>query len=233
MTPPDHPRPDNRNRQTRRALLRGAAAGAALPLAALPTIAPSAQTAARAATPEQSLGPFYPRGPGEMPKETDPDLLGADGDRILAKGTPLYLTGRVLTRAGRPIANALVEVWQCDALAVYHHPAGGAESSRDPHFQGYGTARTDSDGAFHFRTIRPVAYPGRTPHIHMRVATAVGTLATQWYLPGDAGNARDFLYRQLSAAERDALHLRLREGAPPAHPLARGTSLMATVDVVI
>ena len=226
-TPADD-RPNNAQTLARRLWLRGAALGAALPAAFA-----HAQAAARRVTPTQSLGPFYPRSAAEMPAETDADLLGAQGDRILAKGTPLYLTGRVVTRAGQPVANALVEIWQCDANAVYHHPAGGGESARDPNFQGYGTARCDADGVFHFRTIKPVAYPGRTPHIHMRVASPVGTVATQWYLPNEPGNARDFLYRSLSAAEQAALTLALREGEPATHPLARSTRVSARVEVVV
>jgi protocatechuate 3,4-dioxygenase beta subunit len=208
---------------------------AAIAAAALPHNRAQAQAApgSKRVTPEQSLGPFYPRSPAEMPRETDADLLATDNERILAKGTPLYLTGRVIHRSGTVVANALVEIWQCDANAVYHHPAGGAEASRDSNFQGYGSARTDSEGVFHFRTIRPVRYPGRTPHIHMRVASSVGTLATQWYLPNEPGNARDVLYRSLNTEERAALTLTLREGAPAAHPLARLTRLSAQVEVVV
>jgi protocatechuate 3,4-dioxygenase beta subunit len=230
MTRAANPRPNNRATLERRAALTAIASAAVMPGTHAQTVPAPAQ---RRSTPEQTLGPFYPRSPAEMPRETDPDLLGMDGDRVLAKGTPMYLTGRVLSRNGQAIANALVEIWQCDAHAVYHHPAGGAEPSRDPHFQGYGTARTDADGVFHFRTIKPVPYPGRTPHIHMRVATAIGTIATQWYLPGDPGNAGDVLYRRMGETERNALHLTLREGAPAAHPLARSTRLAAQVDVVI
>ena len=230
MTPTPSSRRNNRATIERRAAMTAIAGALVAPMiGAQPLVA----STPRRPTPEQSLGPFYPRTPAEMPKETDADLLGMDGDRVLAKGTPLYLTGRVVNRNGQAIANALVEIWQCDANAVYNHPAGGAESSRDPHFQGYGTSRTDAEGAFHFRTIKPVAYPGRTPHIHMRVATSIGTIATQWYLAGDPANARDGLYRRMSEEERNALHLPLREGAPAAHPLARSTRLSASVEVVI
>lgn len=224
------PRRNNRATLERRAALKAIAGAMVAPIA---NAQPQLDPGRRRATPEQSLGPFYPNTPAEMPKETDPDLLGMDGDRVLARGTPMHLTGRVVNRNGQAIANALVEIWQCDANAVYHHPAGGAASARDPHFQGYGGARTDADGVFHFRTIKPVAYPGRTPHIHMRVAASIGTVATQWYLAGDPGNARDALYRRLGDSERRALHLVLREGAPAAHPLARSTRLSAQVEIVI
>jgi protocatechuate 3,4-dioxygenase beta subunit len=159
--------------------------------------------------------------------------LTVENGHVLSKGTALYLTGRALTRRGAPVADALVEIWQCDANAVYHHPAGGAENERDPNFQGYGQTTTDATGAFHFRTIRPVPYPGRTAHIHVRVqAKGLPALPTQLYVDGDAGNARDFLYRRLDEAERAALTLRLQP-TTASHPLAQATQLTAMVDLVI
>jgi len=198
-------------------------------------VAPLARTQAGAgrATPSQTLGPFYPRNAGERPRQTDADLLAFDGDRLLSRGVPLYLTGRILDRRGNPIAQAEVEIWQCDANAVYHHPAGGAESERDPHFQGYGRALSEADGRFHFRTIRPVPYPGRTPHIHVRIAPrSGGVLATQLYLPDEPGNPRDFLFRQLSRDEQAALTLTLRS-TESMHPLARGTRITATTELLL
>lgn len=198
-------------------------------------VAPLARTQAGAgrATPSQTLGPFYPRNAGERPRQTDADLLAFDGDRLLSRGVPLYLTGRTLDRRGNPIAQAEVEIWQCDANAVYHHPAGGAESERDPHFQGYGRALSEADGRFHFRTIRPVPYPGRTPHIHVRIAPrSGGVLATQLYLPDEPGNPRDFLFRQLSRDEQAALTLTLRS-TESTHPLARGTRITATTELLL
>jgi protocatechuate 3,4-dioxygenase, beta subunit len=222
-------RPNNRNTLARRHAL---ATLAAAPLAA-PFASVLAQTDDGAPTPPQTLGPFYPRSPAERPADTDPDLIVVDGSRVLTKGTPLYLTGHVLARGGRPIGQALVEIWQCDANAIYHHPDGGDEAHRDPTFQGYGQARTDANGAFHFRTIQPVPYPGRTAHIHVRVQTdGKGSLATQLYLPGEAGNERDMIYRRLSAAERRKVALNLK---PPVgdHPLAQATRVMASVDLVL
>jgi protocatechuate 3,4-dioxygenase beta subunit len=221
-------RPDNSATLRRRQALLGLSSLSVAPLAR------AAQPAgAGRATPSQSLGPFYPRNAGERPRQTDDDLLAFDGARLLSRGEPLYLTGRALDRSGAPVAQAEVEIWQCDANAVYHHPAGGAEPERDPHFQGYGRAQTDADGRFHFRTIRPVAYPGRTPHIHLRIAPpGGGALATQLYLPDEPGNARDFLFRQLSRDEQAALTLSLRTTGA-AHPLARGTRVTGTIEVLL
>lgn len=193
----------------------------------------SGQEAARPATPRQTLGPFYPRDATERPAQTDADLLEFSGDRLLSRGVPLHLHGRVIDPAGRPVGAADIEIWQCDANAVYHHPAGGAVTERDPHFQGYGRALTEADGSFHFRTIEPVPYPGRTPHIHVRVAPRGGrAFATQLYLPDAPGNGRDFLFRQLSRNEQAALTLKLGPAAST-HPLARGTRLAAAAELIV
>jgi len=223
-------RKNNLSTLQRRQALLSLAGASALALTAVPS---RAQNAERRTTPAQSLGPFYPRSPSERPQQTDNDLVTVDGDRVLTKGTPLYLTGRVVTRNGQGVAHAQVEIWQCDANAVYHHPAGGAEAERDQAFQGYGQTRTDGEGAFHFRTIRPVPYPGRTPHIHVRIESAgLVTLGTQLYLANDPGNARDFLFQRLTEAERLAVTLTLRPTAAT-HPLARGTLYSAVVELVV
>jgi len=216
-------RPNNTATLRRRHVIFGLSSLGAAPLAR--------GQAGGGATPSQTLGPFYPRNVDERPRQTDADLLAFDGERLLSRGVPLFLAGRVLDRRGQPITQAEVEIWQCDGNAVYHHPAGGAESERDPHFQGYGRALTEADGGFHFRTIKPVAYPGRTPHIHVRIAPrSGGALATQLYLPDEPGNARDFLFSRLSHDEQAALTLRLRS-TDSTHPLARGTRITATAEL--
>jgi protocatechuate 3,4-dioxygenase beta subunit len=162
-------------------------------------------------------------------------LLRVDGDKVLAKGVPIYLTGRIVDRRGQPLANAAIEIWQCDGNAVYHHPAGGAEAERDPNFQGYGVARIDAAGAFHFRTIKPIAYPGRTPHIHVRVQPTAGSaFATQLYLADDPNNRRDFLFSRMSAEEQAALTLKFEPTPSTApHPLARATQWIARTELVV
>ena len=224
-------RPNNAKTLQRRHFLTGAAGTLLVPLAVAQTVSGSMRV-----SPTQTLGPFYPRNAAERPKETDADLLRVEGDRVLTKGVPIYLTGHVLDRRGQPMTNAAVEIWQCDANAVYHHPAGGAEAERDPNFQGYGVARTDATGTFHFRTIRPIAYPGRTPHIHVRVQPTAGSpFATQLYLRDDPNNLRDFLFSRMSADEQAALTLKF-EPTPAAgatHALARATQQIARAELVI
>lgn len=221
-------RPNNRRTLERRSVIAGLACAA---------LAPAARAQApgqRPTTPSQTLGPFYPRTAAERPRDTDADLLRADGDRVLTKGIPILLTGRVVERSGSAVAGATIEIWQCDANAVYHHPDGGPAGERDPNFQGYGVATTDATGVFRFRTIRPVAYPGRTPHIHVRVQAGGGrVLATQLYLPDDPGNRSDFLFRRLSADEQAALTLRFGPAEPSTHALARGTRETARAEIVL
>ena len=224
-------RPNNSKTLQRRHFLAGAAGTLLTPLAVGQT-----PPGALRVSPSQTLGPFYPRNAAERPAETDADLLRVEGDRVLTKGVPIFLTGRVLDRRGQPLTGAAVEIWQCDANAVYHHPAGGAEAERDSNFQGYGVARTDAAGAFHFRTIKPVAYPGRTPHIHIRAQIPnASPFATQLYLADDSGNRRDFLFSRMSADEQAALTLKFEPttAAGATHALARATQLIARADLVV
>jgi protocatechuate 3,4-dioxygenase beta subunit len=222
-------RPNNRSTLARRHLLAGLAGASLAPLSTLG----HAQAGIRP-SPAQTLGPFYPRNATERPTNTDADLLTVDGDRVLSKGVPLFLVGRVVDRRGQPVSGAVVEIWQCDGNAVYHHPDGGADSERDPAFQGYGVDRTDTGGDFRFRTIQPVAYPGRSAHIHVRVQPANGrALATQLYLPGDPGNARDFLFSRLNSEEQQALLLVIEPTRNATHPLARATRYTARTELVL
>jgi protocatechuate 3,4-dioxygenase beta subunit len=199
---------------TRRSAL--AASGAAL-LAASPF---AGFAAGLAATPAQSEGPFYP---DRFPADTDADLVRIAGRARDASGEILILEGRVLDPEGRPAAGTLVEIWQTDANGRYI--ASGDRSGarpRDDDFQGYGAARTDGEGGFRFRTIRPVAYHGRAPHIHVKAHHPEGrVLTTQMYIAGDPANASDGLFRRLAPAGRERLAVPLTRAADGAEWRAR------------
>lgn len=160
--------------------------------------------AATRATPTLTEGPFYPERFSDQPSPSL--LLGPQP----AGAKPLRLTGRVLRTDGGAVAGARVEIWQCDALGRYHHSRDSRPESRDPGFAGYGWVLADAQGEYAFETIRPVPYPGRTPHIHLAVVVdGRRQLVTQIFIDGDPGNAGDFLYRRMSAAARERVTMRV------------------------
>jgi protocatechuate 3,4-dioxygenase beta subunit len=177
-------------------------------------------------TPAQTRGPFYPR---ELPLESDNDLVQVAGKSTLAKGEITDLRGRVVDVSGRAIAGARVEIWQCDAYGRYHHPGDRRNVPVDEHFQGYGHFTTTEDGAYRFRTIKPVPYPGRAPHIHFAVtAPGADPFVTQMYVAGAPENAGDFLLNRIGDARRKA---RLMVDFTPAGDGAR--DLRARFDIVL
>ena len=155
-------------------------------------------------TPPLTEGPFYP---DRMPLDTDNDLLVISDKTDLAIGTVTHLTGRILSSSGEPIRNALVEIWQCDNNGAYLHTRSSNAEKRDTSFQGYGRFLTDQKGQYYFRTIKPVAYPGRTPHIHYKVTKGnQHLLTTQMLIKGDARNEKDGIFRVIKEAKiRDSL----------------------------
>ncbi|QDU97821.1 dioxygenase family protein [Lignipirellula cremea] len=147
-------------------------------------------------TPRQTEGPFYP---DRLPLDTDNDLLRINDQITPAVGQITHLTGRVLSSSGEPLRNAQVEIWQCDANGAYLHSRSGNAENRDSNFQGFGRFLTDSEGRYYFRTIKPVAYPGRTPHIHYAVDHGgQRMLTTQCYIQGEPQNARDGVLRGIT-----------------------------------
>lgn len=158
---------------------------------------PAIVRAGVAPTPRQTEGPFYPT---TLPLDQDNDLVSVSGQQARARGTIAHVSGRVLDSTGKPLSNARVEIWQCDWQGIYLHPRDGGQNRRDTGFQGFGFATTDNNGAYRFRTIKPVAYAGRTPHIHFKVKSANRELTTQMYVAREPGNERDGLYRNLGDA---------------------------------
>lgn len=144
-------------------------------------------------TPKQTEGPFYP---DKLPLDTDNDLIIVNDKLTPAVGEITHLTGRILDAKGNPIRNALVEIWQVDNKAVYLHTGDSDGKERDTNFQGFGRFLTGSSGEYYFRTIKPVPYPGRTPHIHVKVKIkGQPEFITQCYVKEHPGNERDGIYR--------------------------------------
>jgi protocatechuate 3,4-dioxygenase beta subunit len=172
---------------TRRGLLRG---GLALGIAAFTVPGVFAEELAR--TPRLTEGPFYP---DKLPLDTDNDLLIVNNSITPAAGAVTHLTGRVLGMNGEPIRDAEVEIWQVDNKGVYIHTADSGHRQRDTNFQGYGRFQTGSKGEYYFRTIKPVPYTGRTPHIHVKVNKGGrNLLTTQLFINGFPQNRTDMVF---------------------------------------
>lgn len=144
-------------------------------------------------TPRQTEGPFYPN---KLPLDTDNDLILINNALTPAVGEITHLSGRVLDAKGSPVRNALVEIWQVDNHGAYLHTGSDNHDKRDRNFQGFGRFLTGTTGEYYFRTIKPVPYPGRTPHIHVKVRKAEKELlTTQCYIKGHPNNDKDGIYR--------------------------------------
>ena len=202
-------------RTSRRRVVTGLAAALAAPA----FIRNARAQATHRLTPAQTEGPFYPV---TQPLDTDYDQL-TQGTVRYSKGQPVSLTGTVIDAAGRAVRGAAVEIWQCDQQGHYRHPGDGGRA--DAAFQGFGRVLVDARGDYRFRTIKPVPYTGRTPHIHVKVRLAQRELlTTQLYVEGDPGNERDGLWRRLDAADRAALTV----------PFARSANdLQARFEIVV
>lgn len=179
-----HPTPFNRRRFL---------AGCGLSLAALSVPGAFAEELIR--TPRQTAGPFYP---DHLPLDTDNDLLILNDALTPAVGEVTYMSGRILDARGEPVRGAVVEIWQCDSGGAYLHSRTGNADKKDKNFQGFGRFFTGSTGEYLFRTIKPVPYPGRTPHIHYKVkAKGKELLTTQCYIQGHPGNERDGIWKSI------------------------------------
>ena len=177
-------------------------------LAAPALLAARQAWAARELTPRAGEGPFYPV---EIPTDHDSDLVRIERLVREAGGEFLLLRGMVTDTGAKPIAGAVVEIWQCDANGVYRHPGDPRPRLRDTAFQGFGRTTTERDGSFRFRTILPVPYPGRTPHIHAKIiAGRRPVLITQFYRQGFPQNGGDFLFNRMNPGERDRVSMTIR-----------------------
>ncbi len=173
----------------RRQFVRGLALGAAW------FTVPGAFADELVRTPAQTEGPFYP---DKLPLDTDNDLLVINDGITPAVDTITHLTGRILDLKGNPVRNALVEIWQVDNHGAYLHSGSDNRAKLDKHFQGFGRFLTGSKGEYYFRTIKPVPYPGRTPHIHYKVKIkGRPEFVTQCYIKGEPRNDKDGIFRSI------------------------------------
>src|SRR6187401_2376906 len=178
--------------------LAGLGAAAAAPRLLAQDAKPGAFAEELVRTPQQTEGPFYPV---KLPLDTDNDLLIVNDSITPAVGEITNLSGRVLDAKGGPLRNVLVEIWQVDHNGAYLHEKSGNADRRDSNFQGFGRFMTGSTGEYYFRTVKPVPYPGRCPHIHVAIKMkGRDKWTTQCYVKGHEGNAKDGIYRSIKDA---------------------------------
>ncbi len=176
-------------------------------------------------TPAMTEGPFFP---DKLPLDQDNDLIHLTDHTSPALGTITNLSGRVLDKNGRPLKDALVELWQADDKGAYIHSQGAGAGGRDDGFQGYGRFETSAEGGWKFRTIRPGLYTGRTRHYHFGV-TIKGQprFVTQLFFQGEAANASDGVLRSIrDEAQRASVTREFK-------PVADTKELAATWDIVL
>jgi protocatechuate 3,4-dioxygenase beta subunit len=216
---------------TRRHFLKGAAVTAAAGTSAVFFTEPGAFAQELVRTPAQTEGPFYP---DRLPLDTDNDLLIINDAITPAVGEITHLSGRILDLRGNPVRNALVEIWQVDGRGNYLHTRGangGPNNARDTNFQGFGRFLTSTTGEYYFRTIKPVPYPGRTPHVHFKVKMrGRPEFTTQCYVRGEPRNASDGI---LNSIRDERSRAAVIVAFDPLPGLRRFTELAARFDIVL
>lgn len=164
-------------------------------------------------TPPQTEGPFYPV---HQQDDKDNDLTLIKGHVKRATGQVLYIVGQVRDLQCRPLAGAIVEIWQAAASGRYRHPEDrNTQASHDPDFQHWGLTVTDQEGRYQFKTVQPSPYPAslfwtRPAHIHIKVhRKGFPTLTTQMYFVGDPHLEADRIFRRIPEAMRPSVVVQL------------------------
>ncbi len=146
------------------------------------------------ATTSQTVGPYLHIG-----------LTWLITERLAPAGVPgkrVTIRGRVLDGDGKPVNDALVEIWQADSRGKY----GGKR------FRGFGRSATDDDGGFRFHTIKPGRVPGpggklQAPHIGVQIFMRgqLKQLVSRIYFPDEPANAQDPVLALVPAQRRGTL----------------------------
>jgi protocatechuate 3,4-dioxygenase beta subunit len=169
-------------------------------------------------SPRQELGPFPPM-KALTQSDHDVDLTAIRGQTGKALGEVVKVKGRVLDGNCRPVAGAIVVIWQSNHHGRYHHEYDNSPAEMDPNFQGWGQAITNEQGAYQFKTILPGLYGRRTRHIHFKISKrGYHEMVTQMYFEGEERNQTDGLLNQLTHEEQQRVTCKLEEleGMPTA-----------------
>jgi protocatechuate 3,4-dioxygenase alpha subunit len=172
-------------------------------------------------TTSQTVGPFFQIG---LARFYAADLTGPG-----VSGEAIEIEGRVFDGDGEPVPDGVIEIWQADAEGKYAHPEILEElkGTQDNHaqakekikeqrgegaFRGFGRVRTQPDGSFRFKTIKPGRVPApdgtlQAPHIAVSVFTRglLRRLVTRIYFPDEPSNAEDFALKLVEAGRHHTL----------------------------
>ena len=177
-------------------------------------LVPGGLVRAATPTPAQVEGPFHPI---DEQSDTDMNLVMIEGHSELAKGEVILVRGQVFDTDGVPLQDALVDVWQANDNGRYSHADDPNTAPLDPNFQGWGLVKTDAEGRYGFKTIKPGPYPlsflgdegWRCRHIHFKVSHSnLETLVTQMYFKGDPLIEADL---EIAKAPEELRHLLIAE----------------------
>jgi len=155
------------------------------------------------------IGPFFHfLTPEWGTPDRTPGIMAGPG----AKGEHIQLKVHVLDRAGKPVTNAMIELWQADGGGKYNHPADTQQKTPDPDFQGFGRLASNDEGLCVFDTVKPGRVPGvsgelQAPHISVSIF-APGLLrrvVTRIYFAGDPANDSDHVLNLVPADRRGTL----------------------------
>jgi protocatechuate 3,4-dioxygenase alpha subunit len=149
-------------------------------------------------TPEGTVGPFYP---GVFALRSMPADLSTVAP-ILAhrpQGIPIHISGRFLDSNGAAVPSLIIESWQANANGRYRHPLDTSDRPLDPQFDGFARIRTNNDGFYELRTIKPGAHPVRegsrlmrSPHLRFTIfASGIDRLVTQIFFEDEVSNETD------------------------------------------
>jgi protocatechuate 3,4-dioxygenase alpha subunit len=155
-------------------------------------------------TPSQTVGPFFTIGLSRLEKTV---LAG-----LTVSGEKITIVGRVISGEGKPVPDAMLEIWQANSHGKYAHPEDDQSKPLEPGFQGFGRVGVDENGEFRFTTIKPGPVPGpggkmQAPHIAMSVFARglLLRLVTRIYFPDETANADDFVLNLVEPARRATL----------------------------
>ena len=167
------------------------------------------------ATAKQTEGPYYPRHK-QLDKNADMTKVGRNSASAL--GEVLIISGRVFDTDGKPVKGAIIDIWQADKNGRYLHEDAPDSSPIDANFQYWAQIKSDEEGKYQVKTIKPGKYPAmgdwvRPPHIHFKVArSGLKELTTQMYFANEALNKKDKLFIDLPKSEQSSIVVNFEKG---------------------